>query len=320
MYNYYNCYAKLRPKQQNIIREREYMNFLSNLLIKMIEFRGFPKSVNTKNLNLYRMFNGTYGVTEYKGDLISLKADPQGVVDFNGDFINVKMSSIFAPLNLDRVNNKNCVVGYNNSMRTGDEFIMRTAHMLAQTDLSMVYNLFYSRLNKIFTTDNEETTKAIKDIYNGMTYGQIGVVTSSNIVENISNGISKGIQELNLTDIKDIDKLQYLTTFHWDIMKRFLWAYGIPLNNQSKQAQVTTAEIENSENGSNILLFDMLDCANEFCERVNKLYGLNTCAELGDSWEMCLHSQGVCSDKDGVHFDELKENEGTENEENKNDD
>lgn len=315
MYNYYNNYSRLKPKQKAVIREREYFDFLSNLLISMVNFNGFPDTVNTKNLNLYRMFNGSYGVTEYKGDLIGLCADASGLLDFNGDFIDVKMSSIFAPLILDRKNGKNCVVGYNNSMRTPDQFISRTAHILAQTDLSIVYNLFYARLNKAFATDTEETTREVRKILNGTQYGEIGVVTSSNILGSV-NGMKSPIQEINLTDVKDVDKLQYLSNFHWDIMKRFLWAYGIPMSHESKQAQLNSEEIESSGNGSTVLLFDIMRNANEFCDRVNKLYGLNTNATLGDSWEMCLKSYGVRTDNDGVIFDNAEkgsvENEQTE--------
>lgn len=315
MYNGMNrLYSKLKPKQQAIIRERDYVDIISNLLLPMINWNGFPDTVNTKNINLYRMFNGDYGVTEHKGDLISLCADPSGVLDFNGEPINVKMSSAYAPLILDRVNGKNCVVGHNNSMHKPDYAIYKFAYMLSQTDLSMMYNLYWSRLNKAFATDTEETTRNLRKFLDGMKYGEIGVITSSNMLESITG--TKPIQELKLTEVENIDKLQYLSNFHQDLVKRLAWLYGVPMNQQSKMAQVNNEEISNSENGSRILLFDMMRCANEFCEKVNKLYGLNTSATLGDAWEMTLRANGVTTDENGIVFndnEEVNDNEQTEN-------
>lgn len=313
---FHNAYNQLKPKQQNYIREKDYKNYFINFLSTMVKFNGFPETVDTRNLNIYRVLNGDYCVTEHKGDLIALYSNPVGLLDFNGEPIDVKCASMYAPLILDRTNGKNCVVGHNNSLRTMDSNIDRFAHMFSQIDVSMVYNLFYSRLNKVFATDDEETTKTLQEILNSMEYGKLKTVTSTNIMSELTKG-SKPIQEIKLTDVADVDKLQYLSNFYQDLLKRFCWAYGLPMNNSPKMAQQSIEEIANASNGSNVLLFDIMENANKFCDKVNKLYGLHTSATLGDAWEQVVRSEGLKTDADGLVFPEVGE-EGTDNDKEEN--
>lgn len=314
---FHNAFNQLKAKQQNIIRERDYTNYFINFLSTMVKFNGFPETVDVRNLNIYRVLNGDYCVTEHKGDLIALYSTPSGLLDFNGEPINVKCSSMYAPLILDRVNGKDCIVGHNNSLRTHDCNIERFAHMFSQIDLSMVYNLFYSRLNKVFATDDEETSKTLQDILNSTEYGKLKTVTSTNIMSELTRG-SKPIQEINLTDVKDVDKLQYLSNFYQDLLKRFCWIYGLPMNNSPKMAQQSVEEIANASNGSNVLLFDIMENANKFCDKVNKLYGLNTNATLGDAWEQVVRSEGLKTDADGLVFPSEEETERTDDDKKEN--
>lgn len=314
-----NMYSKLKPKQQAYIRERDYYNYMINFLSRMVNFRGFPESVDTRNLNIYRVVNGDYCVTEYNGELKAFYSNPVGLVDVDGEPIKVKCASAYAPVILDRVNGKNCVVGHNNSLRTLDCNIGRFAHIFSQIDISMIYNLFYARLNKVFATDDEETTKVLQSILDSMDYGKLKTITSQNVISELNGHMGKPIQEIKLTDVADIDKLQYLSNFYQDMLKRFCWVYGVPMNNSPKMAQQSTEEIANSNNGSNVLLFDIMDNANKFCDKVNKVFGLNTSATLGDAWEQVIRSQGLKTDADGVVFQDPHAQENTQTEKGGND-
>lgn len=313
-----NFYSKLKPKQQSVIRERDYNNFFTNFLASMVKFNGFPESVDTRNLNIYRVTGGDYSVTEYKGELVALYPQPVGVLDLNGEPINIKCSSAYAPVILDRVNGKNAIVGHNTSLRYVDSNVGRFSHMFAQIDLSMIYNLFYSRLNKVFATDDEETTKVLQDILDSMDYGKLKTITSKNIMAELNHTMSKPIQEINLTDVDKVDRIQYLSNFYQDLLKRFCWLYGVPMNNSPKMAQQSIEEISNASNGSNVLLFDIMENANKFCDKVNKLYGLNTSATLGDAWEQVVRSEGLKTDSDGLVFPEVETQERADNDKKEN--
>lgn len=313
-----NFYSKLKPKQQSVIRERDYNNFFTNFLASMVKFNGFPESVDTRNLNIYRVTGGDYSVTEYKGELVALYPQPVGVLDLNGEPINIKCSSAYAPVILDRVNGKDAIVGHNTSLRYVDANIGRFSHMFAQIDLSMIYNLFYSRLNKVFATDDEETTKVLQEILDSMDYGKLKTITSKNIMAELNHTMSKPIQEINLTDVDKVDRIQYLSNFYQDLLKRFCWLYGVPMNNSPKMAQQSVEEISNASNGSNVLLFDIMENANKFCDKVNKLYGLNTSATLGDAWEQVVRSEGLKTDSDGLVFPEVETQERADNDKKEN--
>lgn len=298
----FGFYDNLKPKVQYELMERDYINIIINLLLPMVNFIGFPNSVSTKNLNLYRMMNGAFGVTELNGELVSLCADGSDVLDVNGDFTKVIMHSYFNNTVIDRTNGVDCVVGYNNSMHLPDYNIQRFAYMFSQTDLSMMYNLKYARMNKIFKASTDATKNALEKALKGADKGETNVIVSDNIFNDVFMK-NKGMDEIasfDITDVEQIDKLQYLSNFHQDLLKRLCWLYGVPMNQQSKMAQVSEFEVSNSNNGSQILLFDIMKNANDFCDKVNKLYGLNTRAELGDAWKVALIGQGIKTDEDGI--------------------
>lgn len=323
MYDYTNYYAKMTNKNKSIIREKEYVDMLIRLILPMVQFKGFPETVKVDNLSIYNLINGCYGVTEYNGQLVGLGANPSGLLDINGDAIKVKLFSMYNPTVLDRVNDKNCVVGYTNLLKTVDRTLFRYAHQFAQTDLSQVFNLKYARMNKIYKASTEQTKNALLTALKGADMGLDNVILSDNIFNDlIFKGTSGNeIESIDLTDVKQIDKMQYLSSYYWDLLRRFLWIYGISLNNQPKMAQVSTLEITNNGNGCSIIASEMLHCANVFCEKVNKLYGLDTFAEFGNAWEVSLNSMGMESDENGiVTISKPKEEKGVENDNKSNED
>lgn len=315
MYDYNNYYAKLTGRQKCIIREKEYINTLTNIILPMIQFNGFPDTVKTDNLMIYNLLNGCYGVTEYKGDLVGLGANASGILDINGDAINVKMFSAYNPTILDRVNGKNCVVGYTNLLKTVDKTLFRYAHQFAQVDLSQVFLLKYSRMNKIYKASTENTKRALEKALEGADMGINNVILSDNLFNDILNPNTNEIESLDLTDVKQTDKMQYLSSYYWDLLRRFLWIYGISMNNQPKMAQVNTLELQNANNGSTIIPSIMLHCAQTFCEKVNNLYGLNTSASFGNSWEVSLESMNITATSEGIETMENRDDDAENNNE-----
>lgn len=315
MYDYNNYYAKLTGRQKCIIREKEYINTLTNIILPMIQFKGFPDTVKTDNLMIYNLLNGCYGVTEYKGDLVGLGANASGILDINGDALNVKMFSAYNPTILDRVNGKSCVVGYTNLLKTVDKTLFRYAHQFAQVDLSQVFLLKYSRMNKIYKASTENTKRALEKALEGADMGINNVILSDNLFNDILNPNTNEIESLDLTDVKQTDKMQYLSSYYWDLLRRFLWIYGISMNNQPKMAQVNTLELQNANNGTTILPSIMLHCAQTFCEKVNKLYGLNTSATFGNSWKVSLESMNITSTSEGIETMENRDEDAENNNE-----
>lgn len=315
MYDYNNYYAKLTGRQKCIIREKEYINTLTNIILPMIQFEGFPETVKTDNLMIYNLLNGCYGVTEYKGDLVGLGANASGILDINGEAINVKMFSAYNPTILDRVNGKNCVVGYTNLLKTVDKTLFRYAHQFAQVDLSQVFLLKYSRMNKIYKASTENTKRALEKALEGADMGINNVILSDNLFNDILNPNTNEIESLDLTDVKQTDKMQYLSSYYWDLLRRFLWIYGISMNNQPKMAQVNTLELQNANNGSTIIPSIMLHCAQTFCEKVNKLYGLNTSASFGNSWQVSLESMNITATSEGIETMENRTDDAENNNE-----
>lgn len=316
----YARWSKLKPNLQTAITEKDYNNIFINFLVNIIKLKGFPDSVDTRNLVLYGLLFGAYGIDDETKT--ALYATPNGKIDTNGNFNGVVLGSLYDETIKKCVSGVDCVIGYNNNLRMPDYNIQRYAYMFTQLDVSLMANIKYSRLNKIFCAVDERAknilTTALKEADNGNN----AIITDINFIKNAllnrGNTIDP-ITSIDLTDVKDVDKIQYINNAHLDLLKRFLWLYGLSMNLSPKMAQQTVDEISNADSGTTVLVDDMLENYQTFCNKCNARYGWNTYAELGNAWENKHKSLNMSSDKDGDEYDDNIDEDTDDNDEERGD-
>ena len=124
---------------------------------------------------------------------------------------------------------------------------------------------------------------SIKNIQNG----KIEAVVSDNIHdirELVSTGYNKEDNFLDLVDIKDIDKLQYLNQYRDNIIKRFFQIYGIASQVTNKLAQQNNAEIHANDDVVMTLFLQRYKYRKMLVEDMNQKFGLDVSVKLSDSW------------------------------------
>ena len=89
---------------------------------------------------------------------------------------------------------------------------------------------------------------------------------------------------LNVTNVQDQDKIQYLNHAYDDEIRHWYNLHGLDITGASKQAQQTEAEVSSGENSRKILPFAMLAERERMIERVNELYGLNLEVRFSKPW------------------------------------
>ena len=105
---------------------------------------------------------------------------------------------------------------------------------------------------------------------------------------------------LKLGDISAIDKIQYLSTYHNDLLRRFFTMYGMSYSQSMKQAQQSIEEIHSDMNVSWIIPNDRLKERQKFVDKYNKVFKHNATVRYSDAWLKAYNKF-------------LKESEGGEN-------
>lgn len=259
-----------------------YWLYLWQVALNAFEYKGLPDSLPAEYIEGILLTNGICGVGEHNGKLYATaggyygningyiptkyKGAIQGIGTIDGDAISPAIYDI--PDTETPV-----IVGWNNAMQAPDIDIYDTALALAEGRTSEDINIIFSRLLRIpIAKDSKEKAiidSAIKAIING----NIEAVTSATkSLETEINGVSER-QFLDLVDVKDTDKLQYLNQYMDNVLKRYMQRHGHAMQITSKLAQQTNAEMHGADDISMIYPLEQLKYRKRFIDDLNNYYG-----------------------------------------------
>ena len=259
-----------------------YWLYLWQVALNAFDYKGLPDSLPAEYIEGILLTNGICGVGEHNGKLYATaggyygningyiptkyKGVIQGIGTIDGDAISPAIYDI--PDTESPV-----IVAWNNAMQAPDIDIYDTALALAEGRTSEDINIIFSRLLRIpIAKDSKEKAiidSAIKAIING----NIEAVTSATkSLETEINGVLER-QFLDLVDVKDTDKLQYLNQYMDNVLKRYMQRHGHAMQITSKLAQQTNAEMHGADDISMIYPLEQLKYRKRFIDDLNKYYG-----------------------------------------------
>lgn len=308
-----------KPKVKKQINTNNHNIRLLHSIIGMLEYDNVYDGLDTNFMELYKILDGKVGIVEDKDKIIAFRGEHSNIVNAYG--VGTHFIGASALNSYDIVDGKNGVVGYNNKLMTSDYFeILKYSEIFANIDISAEYNIMYSKYNPLFSVKNQKIKEQITQAFNNMNDGKPLTIVSKLSDELLNEGI-KPIEVINLTDVKNIDKLQYLLKAFDDYEKQFYRHFGISLNTSTKMAQQSEEEINQTQSLAMIYPIERLKCANEMCKKMNKLYGGNMTVHFSEVWEQeyIKYTNSVCVDekteemKKDILMNNKNENE-TENE------
>lgn len=297
----------LKQFRQNIIQ-----NELETDLTQIIEIDNFPDDLDQdlqKLLNIREGMSGLY--KDDAGEIFTVSVTPAGLPRKDGRpnkvivrYINNEKVEV-----KEAVNDVNVVLWYNTDFALPDYNSLRYAHILAEVDISILANVKRSRLNPLIRVKNAlekaQIDEALKnsDVDYGKPATYISDETLKDLMKQGENGGSSYL--LNFSDVSDASMIQYLSNLNLELRNRFFSKYGLTMNSSGgKMAEQTTAEIKGAEAASWVIPCSMLKQAKAFCERANKLFGLEMSAHFGTIHELNYMSfANDCSNDNGVHED-----------------
>lgn len=284
-------FDKLKANQKKLYRLKSYDDVLLNSIVPMIQWSGLPESVNKRVLEEYRITEGAAAIWELNGDYIvshvQLGGEPY-TDGFGSKAICTTNNGVVREFDNWRDNN-NLVIIWNNSIYSPDLNIGRFSDLLTELETSLSCNIIYSRLYPMPVAKSEHLKKAIEAALNNMEIGKFQTILDDGFINPLTQEGESAIDIVNLTDVANSDKLQYLSHMRDDIFRWFYSIYGMNTQGSAKMAQQTVDEVNQDNNASMIIPIDRLNMAKEAVSELNTKFGFNASIEFGQCWQSRLY-------------------------------
>lgn len=265
-----------------------------NINATMFSYKNLPDSIPQEFIERFLIMNDPVvfwklddkNAVRYSGELIVSPGDYADRPDCYGLGSRVIASTLSGYVKEDLEPGKDCVVMHNNSVYTSDMAIISQAvDMITEMLTSLKTNIIYSRLKPVFKATTDKEKSAIETAFNTIKDDSKPIViTSKNVVEEEIEG-SETIKVLEITDVKNADKLQYIVKAIDDVMRWYLTLYGQAIQGNAKLAQQTVDEVQGTTSASFILPNDKLRMRKKAIEEVNTLFGTDIEVDFSDAWK-----------------------------------
>lgn len=261
----YGCKPKQRTKLSDIKRENAYNNIINTIGWARYVYNGIPEEITLTSEEIERAVccgcGVVYQVPKETGSASAgmfvctpvqwvgvKKADntadsfitylPKGDYSVTKEELEIKSEEI-----------KDYVLIKNNFEMTSEyDFTEWTAAMLNETDISEMQLIKWSRMTPIAkcvdSTSAAQIENILKRVYNGEPWAVM-----SDFSKILSNGsaASRDDNVLRLTDETAIEKMHFLSEFHYELIRRLCNLYNIPFHTTAKSAQNLESEIHNTD-------------------------------------------------------------------------
>lgn len=272
------AWANCNTEQKDLYRTFEYEKYLLSIVTNMIRYEGIEETDIPEYYPEYlAAYRGQYGVFPSEDGVTIVPGAYAGRLDKYGRGTEYFGTTLDGVAWRGKVGT-DCFVVPNNPMLLPDMLIIgRFAYMLSQTDISMYYNLKYSRLGKFYRADTDQEKAALEKAMDELEEGKpvIYVGTTKHTFGDVLDQTAPPMTPLELTDVKDSEKLQYLSRFHDDIIGRFFAMYGIDTGNINKGSQVLRGELSRFEEAAAVPVYERLRCRQQVWDEINKAFGTN---------------------------------------------
>lgn len=278
----------LTAKQKKYLRENQIFINLLLFLSSMFEYKGMAENINTDFIEFYlaltpRACCGVY--RNNKGREILGYATEGGILNEYGIPEMFNINTLNQNNKQGAVDGVNAAICWNNKTHTSDMIqLSRFTELFNLVDTAQKCLIRYARLFPVFEVENQQVKnqidEALKNADNGEPFTYVNKGLSKIGLDGEPN-----MKILQLGDVSAVEKMQYLSTYHNDLLRRFFTMYGMNYSQSMKQAQQSIEEIHSDINVSWIIPDDRLKQRRKFIETYNEVFGHNATVEYSDAWK-----------------------------------
>lgn len=280
------CKGRIKAKCLNAEQFFFYKSIISTLLLSKFKIKNCPPDMRSDNILKSLMYGGVSAMTNKLNF-----SDGSGYHNYVGFPILTGVTQYddyyeFAQLVNPRGESKTMkigeeiAIGYNNLIHTPEFDVLRFALFLTEVDTSMHVNILNTRLSPIFRASSAQEAKKFDGIRDSIYKGELSTIELHDFTGDYTTEPS---HVLHLTDVKNVDKIQYLVKLHDDLIRRLCNLHGVTMNTTGKMAQLTEAELNEYSGFSSIYVNQQYDLLCDYIEEANKINGFDMSVEWGEA-------------------------------------
>lgn len=284
---FFDGFRFLTAKQKTFLRDHQIFINLLLFLTSMFEYEGMDESINTDFIEFYNCLTpkACCGVfrTDSGREVLGYATDG-GLLNEYGVPTAFNINTLSQTNKQGVVDEVNAAICWNNKTHTSDLVqLMRYTELFDLVDTAQKCLIRYARLFPVFEVENEQIKNQIQGALKNADMGEPFTYVTKGLSRIGADGV-ENLKVLQLGDINAVDKIQYLSTYHNDLLRRFFSMYGMSYSQSMKQAQQSIEEIHSDTICSWIIPNDRLNERNKFIEKYNKVFGHNATVRYSDAW------------------------------------
>lgn len=315
----FDCYNKqlITLKDRILARERFkfYFEIIQILMLSKFKIKNCPDNIYSDEILKSLMYNGVSAMTNKlhtsSGDRNFVSyAIETGTSDYNDRYTHARVLSVNGQSD-DLIQHKEIAIGYNNILHTPEYDIVRFANILAEVDTSIKTAVMNTRISPLLKANNENEKKALETAINDIYSGKLNVTVLNDLFNNQTvnaSGVDTN-RTIYLTNPNNVDKIQYLSKLHDDLIRRLCNLHGIQMNTTGKMAQLTTGELNEYSEFSGIYIRQQYDFLCEYIEESNQINNFNMSVEYGDSFKRFQNGEMKANEVIEEKLKDMQENE-----------
>lgn len=286
--NFWGKFNFLSAKQKRFLRENDIFAHLLLFLSSMFEYEGMSDSINTDFIEFYCILNPRAAAGVFRDDngteILGYATDG-GLLDEYGIPSEFNINTLGIPNKQGLVDGINTAICWNNKLHKSDLIkLNRYTEMFNLVDTAQKCLIRYARLFPVFQVEDTNVKTQIEQALKNADNGEPFTFTSKSLSK-LGIDSRPGVDVINLGDISAVDKIQYLSTYHNDLLRRFYSMYGMSYAQSMKQAQQSIEEIHSDAKVSWIIPNDRLNERKKFIEKYNKVFGHNATVDFSQAWK-----------------------------------
>lgn len=286
--NFWGKFNFLNAKQKRFLRENDIFSHLLLFLSSMFEYQGMADSINTDFIEFYCILNPRAAAGVFRDDNgteILGYATEGGLMDEYGIPSEFNINTLGDPNKQGLVDGINTAICWNNKLHKSDLIkLNRYTEMFNLVDTAQKCLIRYARLFPVFQVEDTNVKTQIEQALKNADNGEPFTFTSKSLSK-LGIDSRPGVDVINLGDISAVDKIQYLSTYHNDLLRRFYSMYGMSYAQSMKQAQQSIEEIHSDAKVSWIIPNDRLNERKKFIEKYNKVFGHSATVDFSQAWK-----------------------------------
>lgn len=284
-----------------------YYITLEQILTSMFDYNNLPRGLDRKYIEHCLIRFGCAGIVKINDEYFVGIPAITPPLDNYGIGTKIVFTTFNGQHQITGTIGKDCVLIWNNSEFVNDYIISWFAKMFKEIDKSMESNVYNSRLHPIPIAKNSKIKSAIDNIFKTIkgenVKNETYSVLSEQAFEDVISGKSTPVDVINLTDVNNVDKIQYLSKFHDDLLRRFCTLYGHAMQTSGKMAQQTTEELQGYNSFSMIIPSNRLEERTKGIDDFNRIFNENVTVNYSEAWDY-----GLYSNNEGVEENDISEN------------